>query len=185
MKLASLSTVTVSGSALHPGGDVVRVREKLHISWDGKALEIDEVVLAMDGLCAYVVEAENVLTESSGDEMQKRLDAIECVRHAPIHPPCRLYADLADAHTVCATRLFVCRGLKDKPWCPVELRVFNGKQVHGVLCGRSVQLKQSPSRFASPEAMVADWKAHGYKLVLPSGAALASGDSLLSTTEFR
>ena len=97
--------------------------------------------------------------------------------------PCRLYADLADAHTVCATRLFVCRGLKDKPWCPVELRVFNGKQVHGVLCGRSVQLKQSPSRFASPEAMVADWKARGYKLVLPSGTALASGDSLFSTSE--
>ena len=171
-------------SALHPGGDVVRVREKLHVSWNGKALEIDEVVLAMDGLCAYVVEAENVLTESSGDEMQKRLDAIECVRHAPIHPPCRLYADVADAHIVCATRLFVCRGLKDKPWCPVELRVFNGKQVHGVLCGRSVQLKQSPSRFASPEAMVADWKARGYYLVLPSGTAPASGDSLFSTSEF-
>ena len=70
-------------SALHPGGDVVRVREKLHVSWNGKALEIDEVVLAMDGLCAYVVEAENVLTESSGDEMEKRLDAIECVWQAP------------------------------------------------------------------------------------------------------
>jgi hypothetical protein len=41
-----------------------------------------------------------------------------------------------------------------------------------------VQLKQSPSRFASPEAMVADWKARGYFLVLPSG------DSLFSTTEF-
>jgi hypothetical protein len=70
-------------SALHPGGDVVRVRKKLHVSWNGKALEIDEVVLAMDGLCAYVVEAENVLTESSGDEMEKRLDAIECVWLAP------------------------------------------------------------------------------------------------------
>jgi hypothetical protein len=70
-------------SALHPGGDVVRVRKKLHVSWNDKALEIDEVVLAMDGLCAYVVEAENVLTESSGDEMEKRLDAIECVWLAP------------------------------------------------------------------------------------------------------
>ena len=75
-------------SALQPGGDVVRVREKLYVSWNGKRLEIDEVVLAEDS--AFVVEAENVLSESSGDEMQKRLDAIECVRHAPIHPPWRL-----------------------------------------------------------------------------------------------
>lgn len=88
--------------------------------------------------------------------------------------------------TAWATRIFVCmcRSLKDKPWCPLELRVFNGKQVHGVLCGRSVQLKQAPSRFASPEALVADWKARGYKLLLPSGAALASGDSLFSASEF-
>ena len=71
----------------------------------------------------------------------------------------------------------MCRNVKDEPWCPLELLIFNGKQVHGVLCGSSVQLKQSPSRFASPEAMAADWKARGYKLVLPSGAALASGDS--------
>ena len=84
-----------------------------------------------------------------------------------------------------APRAFLCAGAsKTKPWCPVELRVFNGKQVHGVLCGRSVQLKQLPSRFASPEAMVADWKARGYKLVLPSGTALVSGDSLFSTSEF-
>ena len=72
---------------------------------------------------------------------------------------------------------FVCRAVKDRPSCPLELLIFKGKQVHGVLCGSSVQLKQSPSRFASPEAMAADWKARGYKLVLPSGAALASGDS--------
>jgi hypothetical protein len=39
--------------------------------------------------------------------------------------------------------------------------------VHGVLCGRSVQLKEAPSRFASPEALVAEWKARGYKLLLP------------------
>ena len=91
---------------------------------------------------------------------------------------------MADAHNAWATRLFVCRAVKDKPWCPPELCVFNGKQVYGVLCGRSVQLKQSPSRYASPEALVADWKARGYKLLLPSGAALASGDSLFSTTEF-
>jgi hypothetical protein len=171
-------------SALHPGGDVVRVREKLYVTWEGKRLEIDEVVLANDGSCAYVVEAENVLAESSGDELQKRLDAIECVRHAPIPTPWRLYAGVADAHTAWATRLFVCRDFKDLKSCPLELRIFSGKQVHGVLCGRSVQLKQSPSRFASPEALVADWKARGYKLLLPSGAALASGDSLFSTTEF-
>jgi len=171
-------------SALHPGGDVVRVREKLYVTWEGKRLEIDEVVLANDGSCAYVVEAENVLAESSGDELQKRLDAIECVRHAPIPTPWRLYAGVADAHTAWATRLFVYRDFKDLKSCPLELRIFSGKQVHGVLCGRSVQLKQSPSRFASPEALVADWKARGYKLLLPSGAALASGDSLFSTTEF-
>ena len=170
-------------SALHPGDNVVRVREKLYVGWEGKRLEIDEVVLANDGSCAYVVEAENVLTESSGDEMQKWLDAIECVRHAPMPPPWRLYAGVADAHTAWATRLFVCRELKDKRCCPPELCIFNGKQVYGVLCGRSVQLKQSPSRYASPEAMEADWKGRGYKVVLPSGAA-ASGDSLFSTTEF-
>ena len=67
--------------------------------------------------------------------------------------------------------------------CPLELCIFKGKQVHGVLYGRSVELKESPSRFASPEAMAADWKARGYKLVLPSGASLASGDALFSTTE--
>ena len=171
-------------SALHPGGDVVRVREKLYVTWEDKRLEIDEVVLANDGSCAYVVEAENVLTESSGDEMQKRLDAIECVRHAPKSTPWRLYAGVADAHTAWATRLFVCRDFKDLKSCPLELRIFSGKQVYGVLCGRSVQLKQSPSRYASPEALVADWKARGYRLLLPSGAALASGDSLFSTTEF-
>ena len=75
---------------LHPGDDVQRVREKLYVAWEDKRLEIDEVVLAVDGACAFVVEAENVLSESSGDELQKRLDAIECVRHAPIHPPWRL-----------------------------------------------------------------------------------------------
>ena len=85
--------------------------------------------------------------------------------------------------TAWATRLFVCREIKDKRCCPPELCIFNGKQVYGVLCGRSVQLKQSPSRYASPEVMVADWKGRGYKVVLPSGAA-ASGDSLFSTTEF-
>ena len=83
---------------LHPGGDVVRVREKLHVTWEDKRLEIDEVVLAVTGSCAYVVGAENVLTESSGDELQKRLDAIECVRHAPMPPLWRLHADVADAH---------------------------------------------------------------------------------------
>ena len=70
-------------SALHPGGKVVRVREKLYVAWQGKRLELDEVVLAVDGSCAFVVEAENVLSESSGDELQKRLDAIACVRRAP------------------------------------------------------------------------------------------------------
>jgi hypothetical protein len=74
--------------------------------------------------------------------------------------------------------------MKDKLWCPSELRRFAGKHVYGVLCGRSVQLKQASSRFASPEALVADWKARGYKLLLPSGAALASGDSLFSASEF-
>ena len=170
-------------SALHPGSDVVRVREKLYVSWNSKRLEIDEVVVAVTGSCAYVVEAENVLTESSGDELQKRLDAIECVRHAPMPPLWRLHADVADAHRL-GHAPFVCRSVKDKPSCPPELLIFNGKQVHGVLCGRSVQLKESPSRFVSPEAMAADWKARGYKLLLPSGAALASGDSLFSTTEF-
>ena len=74
--------------------------------------------------------------------------------------------------------------MKDTPWCPPELCAFNGKRVHGVLCGRSVQLEQAPSRFASPEALVADWKARGYALVLPSGAALASGDSHFGAAEF-
>ena len=70
------------------------------------------------------------------------------------------------------------------PWCPLELRVFAGKQVYGVLCGRSVQLKHAPSPFASTTALVAHWKARGYKLLLPSGAALASGDSIFSASEF-
>ncbi len=74
--------------------------------------------------------------------------------------------------------------MKDKLWCPERLRRFAGKHVYGVLCGRSVQLKQSPSRFASPEALVEDWKARSYKLLLPSGTALASGDSLFSASEF-
>jgi hypothetical protein len=56
--------------------------------------------------------------------------------------------------------------------------------VFGVLCGCSVQLKQSPSRFASPEALAASWKARGYMLLLPSGAALASGDSMLRASDF-
>ena len=58
--------------------------------------------------------------------------------------------------------------------------------MYGVLCGRSVQLKQAPSssRFASAEELVAEWKARGYKLLLPSGAALASGDSLFSASAF-
>ena len=64
----------------------MRVPEKLYVLWEDKRLEIDEVVLAVDGPCAFVVEAENVLSESSGDELQKRLDAIACVRHAPIDP---------------------------------------------------------------------------------------------------
>ena len=63
---------------LHPGDDVQRVREKLYVAWEDKRLEIDEVVLAVDGACAYIVEAENVLSESSGDELQKRLDVIRC-----------------------------------------------------------------------------------------------------------
>ena len=96
-------------SALHPGGDVVRVREKLYVGWEGKRLEIDEVLLATDGSCAYVVEAENVLTESSGDEMQKRLDVIQCVLHAPMSPPWRLYAGVADAQNAWATHL-LCAG---------------------------------------------------------------------------
>ena len=138
--------------ALHPDGNALRVRDKLFVAWQGKRLELDEVVLAADGPCAFVVEAENVLSEASGDELQKRLDAVNSV--------------------------------KDAPWCPPELCVFNGKHVYGVLCGRSVQLKQSPSRFASPEALVEEWKARGYKLLLPSGTALASGDSLFSASEF-
>jgi hypothetical protein len=60
--------------ALHPDGSVQRVREKLYVPWEGKLLEIDEVVLAVDRACAYIVEAENVLSESSGDELQKRLE---------------------------------------------------------------------------------------------------------------
>jgi hypothetical protein len=78
----------------------------------------------------------------------------------------------------------VCRIVKDTPQCPPELLCFAGKHVYGVLCGRSVQLKQASSRFASPEALVAEWKARGYKLLLPSGAGLASGDSLFSASEF-
>jgi hypothetical protein len=67
---------------LYPSGDVVRMREKLYVTWEDTRLEIDEVVLSVDGACAFVVEAEHVLSESSGDELQKRLDAIACVRHA-------------------------------------------------------------------------------------------------------
>ena len=78
----------------------------------------------------------------------------------------------------------MCRSVKDKPWCPLELRVFNGKDVHGVLCGRIVQLKQDPSRFASPDALVADWEARGYHMLLPSGDGLGSGDSLFSASAF-
>ena len=78
----------------------------------------------------------------------------------------------------------MCRSIKDLPSCPVELLIFKGKQVYGVLCGRSVQLKEKPSRFASPADMVSDWKARGYKLLLPSGAAFASGDSHFSASEF-
>ena len=85
-------------SALHLGGDVVCMREKPSVWWERKRLQIDEVLLTVDGSCAYVVEAEDVLTESSGDDLQQRLDIIECVLHAPMPPPWRLYADVADAH---------------------------------------------------------------------------------------
>ena len=73
-------------SALHPGGSVVRVREKLHVAWQGKRLQLDEVVLAVDGSRAFVVVAEDMLSESSGDELQKQLDPIACVRRAPTAP---------------------------------------------------------------------------------------------------
>jgi hypothetical protein len=125
-------------SRLHPGAPVRRVLGKLFVGFEGKQLELDEVVYVDGQPCAYVIEAENVLSEASGVELQKRLDSINSV--------------------------------KDSRFCPAELcTVFAGKHVYGVLCGRSVQLKQAPSRFASPEALVADWKARGYKLLLPSG----------------
>ena len=138
-------------AARHAGADVRRARDKIFVTWHGKQLEVDGVVYIQDGPCAYVIESENVLSEASGDELQKRLDAINSV--------------------------------KDAAGCPQELCVFAGKQVYGVLCGRSIQLKQAPpTRFASTAALVEDWKAHGYKLLLPSGAALGSG--VFSASEF-
>lgn len=62
--------------------------------------------------------------------------------------------------------------------------MFAGKHVYGVLCGRSVQLKRMPSPYQSAQDLVASWKAHGYMLLLPSGAALACGDSMLRAGDF-
>ena len=64
---------------LHPSADVRRAATEVPVTWQGKALKIDEVVYLEGGPCAYVIEAENVLSEASGDELQKRLDGIKCV----------------------------------------------------------------------------------------------------------
>jgi len=55
--------------------EVTRLCSSLNVPEDGKHLEVDGVVLATG--CAVVLEAKNVLNESSSAQLQRRLHIIE------------------------------------------------------------------------------------------------------------
>ena len=150
---------------------VDRVSAKVYVlSGDTHPFEADAVVVT--DTCAAVAEVKTVLNELAAVQLLRNVRIIKYVHASDAAPRACL---TQPPHPILRSEL------KDKLDCPPELRMFAGKRIIPVLAGRIIK---PLDKSITAEQLVAEWRAAGISLLLPSGAGLGFHDGCFQAAPF-